>query len=118
MAVRKCLVEKIEDLMEKAVLRIMGEYSRINDKYMQLYLNEVRQDINLLREVMHQCKFERDNDFVFQDLVKKYQEKYCPSALYRFFSFDNQLEYVYLRAEIDEILSKKDEFFSDFLGNV
>ncbi|MBI2004432.1 hypothetical protein HYS72_03130 [Candidatus Pacearchaeota archaeon] len=108
------LLERIKNYVEITTLKLFW-YQWLN-KEAQNYLNkEVKSDLKILRRGMKECKFERDRNILFQHFVEKYQEKYCPSAFYKYFSNKNKLEYMALRIEIDNVLSKKDQIFSDFL---
>jgi len=88
------------------------EYVRDN------YFPEVKGDIRILEKGLNEPKFERDKDSYFQWMIKKYETRYCPSTEYRFFSYDNKIEYEILRGEIDKLLARKDQEFSDLLGDV
>ena len=88
------------------------EYVRDN------YFPKVRNDIRTLERGLNEPKFERDKNRYFQWMIKKYETRYCPSTEYRFFSYDNKIEYEILRGEIDKLLARKDQEFSDLLGDV
>ncbi len=93
--------------LELLAAKLTGVSSWINSDYApNSYLNEVRRDIALLEEGLEDAKFERDRNDIFQFIAKKYREKYCPCTFYKLFSFENQLDYLYLRTEIDELLSQ------------
>lgn len=106
--------EKTKNLLEKLILGIIGEYKWINGKYAAIYFKEVNNDLKILEIGMKECKFERDRDEIFQYCAEKYSEKYCPSTYYKYFSNENKLKYLDLRIEIDKILSRKNQFLSDF----
>ena len=108
----------LSQIINSLFAKITGFDSYVNGKYTEIYFNEVSVDIRLMREGMNICKFERDREFVFQYLIEKYQEKYCPSTFYPLFSRETKERYRLLREEIDKIISRKDEFFSDFLGEI
>src|SRR3989344_5438535 len=106
---------KEKRMFEKVVGVIFGDWKYVNERYMEIYLEEVIQDIRLLRDFMSMPRFEREQDHFFSYLVRKYEGDYCPSTYYKFFNIDNQLEYVNLRVEIDALLSRNDQLFSDEL---
>ncbi len=110
------LLERIKNSIEKSILKLTGDYQWINKKYAGIFFNEVKQDLKFLRRGMEECKFERDRDELFQYYIKKYQESYCSSNFYKYFSNENKLKYLDLRIELDEILSRKKEIFSDFIA--
>lgn len=94
---------------------IDGNNKWINTGYMKFYIGEIEGDIKMLKEGMKECGFERAQDGMFQHLVKKYEKDFCPSRFSRFFSKENKEKYLKLRLEIDEILERKDQTYSDFL---
>jgi len=88
------------------------EYVRDN------YFPGVRNDIRILERGLNEPKFERGRDDYFQWMIKKYETRYCPTTWYKFFSYDNKIEYEIWRGEIDKLLARKDQEFSDSLGDV
>lgn len=107
--------------MIKRLLQLFRDPYRImekstNERYFPIYLKEVRGDIRLMKYFLDYPKFERDREPIFQMMLKKYKANYCPSKLYDYFSDENELEYLYLRTEIDNIIEKSESEFSDFLN--
>lgn len=95
--------------LEVFLMRISGVSRCLNRDYVpNNYLDEVRDDITLLKEGLKESRFERDGNEIFQFVARRYREKYCPCTYYKLFSFENQLAYLYLRTEIDDLL-KLDE---------
>ncbi len=101
-------IEECKTGLELVAAKLTGIHHYVNTEYIELYLREVRRDIAFLKRGMQLCQFDRERDKEFQYLAQKYRKDYCPSTFYRFFSFDNQVRYVYLRSEIDNILSQRE----------
>lgn len=110
------IIRKADNHLKIAGYRVLGEHQYINNEYFpNIYIKEVERDISVLRDFMNFAKFERDKEPLFLYLVQKYQENYCPSTFSKWFSDENKLEYLYRRTQIDDILRKIDNPFSDFL---
>ena len=65
---------------------ITGNNKWINTRYMEVYIGEVEEDVEILKSGMQECGFERTQNRLFQYLVKKYKNEFCPSTFSRFFS--------------------------------
>ena len=105
------LRQKTIDLLAE---RGMGASSYVNNEYFpKVYLREVQGDIRVLKWGMDLMRMERDEEGLFQHILQKYTGAYCPSAFYRQFSSRTQLQYLLLRVEIDDVLARKNQFFSD-----
>lgn len=104
------MIQKIKKNIEDITIKLTGSYYWINGEYMDRFLKEVEKDVFYLKLGMNIYKYERDEDIVFQNLIKKYQKDYCPSTFYKYFSFENELKYLCLRGEIDKIIDQKDDF--------
>jgi len=108
---------KIVDVVKKPLFHLFSTLFYydpwVNKHYIHTYLQEVRGDIDLMNKFMQFPKFERKREYHFLRLIEKYERDYCPCCLHRRFSFQNQLQYLLLRKEIDDILSKKDNLYSD-----
>lgn len=110
------IFRKTSDTMLNIGYRVSGQYNYINNVNFPIFADEVERDINAFRQFMDLAKFERDKEPALLILVSKYQNNYCPSAYSKWFSTENQLEYLYLRTQVDDILKKLEEPFSDFLS--
>jgi len=111
-------LEKAKEAVSGFIRRHRRFYRWVNREYIERYLEEVKIDIEVLRQGMQFCKFERDKERHFQFVARKYEKDYCPCTFREYFSEENQLRYLLLRAEITDILSRKDQFFSDFQLNI
>ena len=82
----------------------------VNNDYVPRFFWGVERDIRVMKDVIAGYKALGRSDVMqneeFVLLAEKYRRNYCPSIRYDEFSFDNQVKYVYLRTEIDEILKK------------
>ena len=103
---------KLIGLFDGLIAKISGLHSYANGAYFNTYMKEVETDIKCMKNTMLSCKPERDQETLFRHLVTKYSDNYCPSMLGRYFSFNNQAKYLFLRTEIDEILKEEKEFFA------
>jgi len=87
------------------VNRTIGNFLLDIDKKMVKSLNsEIRLDIEYLKRFENLPKHEKEKDFLYKYIEKKYAKNYHPSTLYKFFSFQDQIDYTYLRVEIDSLL--------------
>ncbi|MFZ5954829.1 MAG: hypothetical protein ACOYT4_00205 [Nanoarchaeota archaeon] len=87
----------------------------INNEYIKLYLEGVKDDLDLLRKAQGMTISERKKYLagICEDLIKEYSENYCPSTFYKKFSFENQMRYLIYRVEIDQILKTLKPFETD-----
>jgi len=109
-------IDKAKGFLDNLVSRLTGEYKYVNKEYFPIYMREVDGDIECLEIYIKYSKFERDNEWLFNFLIDKYKKEYCPCLDFPKFSRENELEYLYRRVKIDDIIEKSESPFSDFLS--
>ena len=103
----KQILQNAQEKLKFLVVKKTDLYVYVNKEYIKIYFNEVKRDIDALKNYRGLHRFEKEKDSLFKFLAAKYRSKYCSSTLYKLFSFDNQLEYLYLRAEIDDLINSQ-----------
>ena len=78
-------------------------------------LKTTEQDLDYLKDFEFNAQYERAQDAKYVALCTMYKEKYCPREpdKYRFFSFDNKVDYMTLRVQIDDLLQDESYIFND-----
>jgi hypothetical protein len=109
------MIASIELLVEQVEGRLFGpEYQAIDGKEILKCWQRIELDIAVLREGLHQPRFDRERDACFQATLNLYTKYYCPSAYYEYFSMENQIKYLLYRSEINEIIRRnKIQEYSD-----
>jgi len=99
-------LKNINDFFKDIAFKISGTHSYVNNKYIEGYLGEVRDDISVLEDYHELCAFEKEQEESYSFIAQKYKDDYCPSAFYRHFSFESHVKYLQLREQIDDLLAK------------
>ena len=81
-----------------------------------MYLREVVTDIKVLKAGLTLSPFERERYENFQDVVKAYTFNYCTCTAYNQFTREDQIRYLVLRSEINNLLRRNDQYLSSYDG--
>jgi hypothetical protein len=89
----------------KYTIKYLGQGDKVNTSLAPQFFEQVRGEIDYLRENANLAAYELGNDRVFQGIKKRYSEHFCPCDFYHAMSLENQLEYLELRNNIDDSLN-------------